>query len=381
MGVRTALFGALMTTLGLTGAPIMAQESQSIMIAAKARTIGDVSGVAQDAATVRPLRGIYVTATSMALPRFETLLKNLKAAGGNLIVFDAKDEGGIVSYPSEVALALTVKASAAGPLRDLKARVQLAHRYGIQVAGRVVCFHDPIVAQKLPSLAARSVKGGPWKELGRQSWLDPSLPACQDYNIDLAKELVKAGVDEVQFDYIRFPAMGDTQNARYAFDVSRTPKHAIITAFLKRAYETLHPLGMRVSIDVYGIMAWAMDIDVRITGQRLSDLARHTDVICPMLYPSHFNDGFAGIARPANAPYQFMFKGLTLLNERVAGTSVVVRPWMQAMPYKVSRFDARYIVEQLRAGSDARATGYMMWNAHNRYDVAFAGMRAYHAAR
>lgn len=326
-------------------------------------------------------RGIYVTATSMVLPRYADMLKALRASGGNMIVFDAKDEGGIVSWKSKVPLARAIKADAEGPIRDLKAKVDQAHAAGVSVAGRVVCFHDPILARKRPDLAAKRAGGGVWKELGRQSWLDPSLPEAQNYNLDIAREMVAAGVDEIQFDYIRFPAMGDTQNARYAFDMAKVQKHEIITGFLKRAYETLSPLGVVVSVDVYGIMAWAQPIDIRITGQLMEDMAKHTDVLCPMLYPSHFNNGFAGVRNPADQPYQFMHKGLTLLNKKVAGSGVVIRPWMQAMPYKVSSFTPRYIVEQLKAGRDCQAVGYMMWNAQNKYDTAFAGMKSFHAGR
>lgn len=323
-------------------------------------------------------RGVYLTATTMVLPRYQTHLKALKAAGGNMFVFDAKDEGGIVSWKSKVPLAKAIKADAEGPIRDLKAKVDEAHKLGVHVAGRIVCFNDPILAKKRKDLTVKRAGGGVWLENGYLNWVDPSLKENQDYIIDLAKEMAAAGVDEVQFDYIRFPAQGDTQNARYAFDMKKQQKHEIITAFTKRAYEELHPLGILVSADVYGIMAWAQPIDVRITGQLLEDMAKHVDVLCPMLYPSHFSAGFAGVANPADQPYLFMHKGLTLMNKKVAGTGVAVRPWMQAMPWKVSSFTPRYIVEQLKAGRDTKATGYCMWNAHNLYDTAYAGMKAFH---
>ena len=326
-------------------------------------------------------RGVYFTATTMVLPRYQTMMKQLKAAGGNMFVFDAKDEGGIVSWKSKVPLARAIKADADGPIRDLKAKVDEAHKLGIHVAGRIVCFNDPILAKKRKDLAVKRVGGGVWLENGYLNWVDPSLKENQDYIIDLAKEMAAAGVDEVQFDYIRFPAQGDTQNARYAFDPKKQQKHEIITAFTRRAYEELHPLGILVSADVYGIMAWAQPIDVRITGQQMEDMAKHLDVLSPMLYPSHFSKGFAGVANPADQPYMFMHKGLTLLNKKVEGTGVVIRPWMQAMPWRVSAFTPRYITEQLRAGRDTKATGYMMWNAQNRYDTAFAGMKVFHGKR
>jgi hypothetical protein len=363
------------------GAASGAVDAASISGAASG-TSGAAEGSNEDGTAKRGTpfvaRGIYMTATSVELPRFKTMIAELKAAGGNTIVFDAKDEDGVVQYRSKLPEVRQINADHDGPIRDLKAKIDYAHSQGIHVAGRVCCFHDPILAKKRPELAPHDVHGGIWKELGRQAWVDPSLPAAQDYVIAVAKELAASGVDEVQFDYIRFPAMGRTQDARYAYDAKTMEKHDVITAFLKRAYNEIHATGKMVSIDVYGIMAWAQPIDIKITGQKMEEMAKYTDVICPMDYPSHFNDGFAGIAHPANSPYLFVDKALSLLNKRVEGTGVTVRPWLQAMPYKVASFTPHYITEQLRAADKNKAVGYLMWNAQNRYDTAMAGMKAYH---
>jgi hypothetical protein len=323
-------------------------------------------------------KGMYMTATSMALPRYKTMIADLKAAGGTMILVDGKDEDGIVEWPSKVALAQQIGATKEGPLRDIKEKIAYAHSQGIKVAFRVCCFHDPILAKAHPELDPRDkVNGGVWKELGRQAWVDPSQEKAQQYIIDLAKELRGLGADEIQFDYIRFPAMGSTQNAVYAFDAKAHPKHEIITNFLKRAYNEVHPTGARVSIDVYGIMAWAQPIDIRITGQLMEEMCKYTDVMCPMVYPSHFSNGFAGIAHPADAPYAFVHNNLSRLQKIVGKSGVKVRPWLQAMPYKVSNFTPHYIVEELKAAKECNSTGWLMWNAQNKYDTAWAGVKAF----
>lgn len=326
-------------------------------------------------------KGIYMTATSVEIARWKPMLQALKAAGGNLVVFDAKDEDGIVQWHSTVPLVKAIHADKEAPIHDLKAKIKEAHDMGIQMAGRVCCFHDPILAKTHPELCPTDVHGGIWKELGNQVWVDPSKQIAQDYVIDLGKELAAMGCDEVQFDYIRFPAMGQTQNARYAFDMAKQQKHDVITAFLTRAYDAVHATGTRVSCDVYGIMAWAQPIDVRITGQLMEDMAKHTDVLCPMDYPSHFSNGFDGIAHPADQPYMFVNNALRRLNKKVAGSNVVIRPWLQGMPYKVSNFTPHYITEQLKAAEENHAQGYMMWNAQNKYDTAFAGMKIFNKGK
>ena len=103
-------------------------------------------------------KGVYFTATSVEMSsRWKPWLKALKAAGGNMVLFDAKDEDGIVQWQSKVPLSKEMGASKEGPIRDLKAKIKEAHDMGIHVAGRVCCFHDPILAKKHPELAPRVV--------------------------------------------------------------------------------------------------------------------------------------------------------------------------------------------------------------------------------
>jgi hypothetical protein len=106
-------------------------------------------------------RGIYMTASSMMLPRYQTLMKGLVASKGNMFVFDGKDEGGIVSWKSKVPLAVQVKADKEGLITDLHAKVEEAHKLGVKVAGRIVCFNDPILAKARPDLCVRRADGFP----------------------------------------------------------------------------------------------------------------------------------------------------------------------------------------------------------------------------
>lgn len=322
-------------------------------------------------------RGIYMTATSMQIDRFYTLVDGLKKAGGNTVIFDAKDEDGIVSYKSNVPLAKEIGASDHGPLRDLKKRVDYLHANGIHVAGRICLFHDPILAKKRPDLALKTKAGKPFPEKGKPAWSDPNLPVVQQYNLDLANELAAAGVDEIQFDYIRYPAQGKTREIAYGFDPATKPKHTVITGFLQKAYNELHRKGKLVSIDVYGVIAWQQNIDERITGQRVQDLAKYTDFICPMVYPSHFGAGFDKYRKPADEPYYFVSSGVSRLSKLTAGTGVSIRPWLQAFPWRVSNFGPGYVTTQIKAAHDEKAVGWMMWNAGNKYEAAYSGMKRY----
>lgn len=322
-------------------------------------------------------KGIYMTATSIQIDRFHTMTDSLVKSGGNTVVFDVKNEDGIVSYKSGVPMVKQIGADREGPIQDLKARVKQMHDKGIHVAGRIVLFKDPILAKARPDLTLKSLSTGkPWLDKGKLQWLDPNHPEVVAYNLAIAKELAEIGVDEIQFDYVRFPAESKTQDIAYSFDTTKTPKHEVITAFMKKANEELKPKGVLISIDVFGVIAWNKDIDQRITGQKVEDLAKYVDVMCPMVYPSHFGKIFDGKQNPADHPTYFVEEGVKKLYAKIDGSGAVVRPWIQGFGWRVSNFGPAYVGKQIDAAKAADGVGYMVWNASNKYEPTWKAMSA-----
>lgn len=322
-------------------------------------------------------KGIYMTATSIQIDRFHTMTDALVKSGGNTVVFDVKNEDGIVSYKSQVPMVKTIGADKEGPIRDLATRVKQMHDKGIHVAGRIVLFKDPILAKARPDLTLKSQSTGkPWLDKGKLQWLDPNHPEVIAYNLAIANELAEMGVDEIQFDYVRFPAESKTSDIAYSFDATKTPKHAVITAFMKKANEALKPKGVLISIDVFGVIAWNKDIDQRITGQKVEDLAKYVDVMCPMVYPSHFGTIFDGKKNPADHPVYFVDQGVKKLYAKIEGSGAVVRPWIQGFGWRVSNFGSGYVGKQIDAAKAANAVGYSVWNASNKYEPTWKAMSA-----
>jgi len=68
------------------------------------------------------------------------------------------------------------------------------------------------------------------------------------YLIEIAKEAVEKGFDEIQFDYIRFPNDGSKKSM--SFNTGGKEKHEIINEFLAYAREQLP--GVVLSADVFG---------------------------------------------------------------------------------------------------------------------------------
>jgi len=317
-------------------------------------------------------RGIYLTAYTAGGASGLDLIQRWKEAGGNTVVFDIKDFDGELHVPFKHAYAPPSDIT----IRNLPKFIHYVHSLGMHVIARIALFRDTHLAQTYADLAVHSRESGkPWRENGKLVWVDPSNPAVQDYNLDLARLAAGAGADEIQFDYVRFPAEGDQADAQFAFQKEHPdwPRAKIITDFVARATDTLHPLGVLVSIDVFGVMAWARPIDLAHTGQNIHDLSRHCDIISPMIYPSHFF-GFDGYGDPGDAPEHFIAESLQRFQQATEGSGVVLRPWLQAFGWHTKTYSQGYIVTQVRVAHQQGSVGYLFWNARNDYSKPFEAM-------
>lgn len=320
-------------------------------------------------------KGIYVNRFSMACRKMRRLIDELLAHGGNTVILDGKDMSGRLSYPSNVELARETGASSNPPIGNPTKLFHHLHQRGLHIGVRLVLFYDPLLAAKRPDLAVQSAStGGPWLENGKQAWVDPSHPTVQRYNLAIARELAEMGVDEIQFDYIRFPAMGNTRDATYSFDEQEISKHHVIADFLAQARRELTPYELLISVDVFGVMGWEHPEDIQATGQRIGDLAEYCDVMSPMIYPSHFYGPFHSISNPGDQPFTVIRETCRKFSALLEGKEVTLRPWIQAFPFGTSTFGEDYVFDELRALANSTAKGWLMWSAGNAYDIAWKGV-------
>ncbi len=319
------------------------------------------------------IRAIYLTGLMAGSEHGIRLIRRWREAGGNAIVFDVKDTDGLVNVPFHHDLAPGQRCA---PIRNLPKFSRFLHSLGLHAIARIALFRDEHLAQRYPELAVRSRRSQqPWRENGKLVWTDPSRPEVQDYNIALAAQVATSGVDEIQFDYVRFPAEGNQAETQFAFESThpRWQRSDVISDFLSRAYAELHPLGVLVSLDVFGVMAWQRPIDLAHTGQDIVAMTRFSDVLSPMVYPSHFF-GMDGYARPGDAPEHFIGESMERFREMTADTKVVLRPWLQAFAWRTKTYSADYIRTQIRVARDKGGIGFLFWNARNDYSKLFVAM-------
>ncbi len=311
--------------------------------------------------------GIYLTAYSAMSDQGPRLINQLKEKGGQLVVFDVKEIDGHVYFETDVPLAQSSNAQDHIQYPDLANFVKYWHEQGIYLTARIVIFKDINLTTNRPDLAIQSASGGPWATREGAVWLDPSNEETQDYILGLAEELAQSGVDEIQFDYIRFPTMGPVNETVYNFDEENIEKYEVIRNFIARVHDRLLPYESKLSLDVYGVIVWNNEYDSRSTGQKMACLGPYIDVVYPMVYPSHFGPGFAGYANPGDEPYYFVAESLRLFNKYLEGTNTEVRPWLQAFAWRVNNYGQWYVDAQVKATNDQGWKGYALWNAGNNY--------------
>jgi hypothetical protein len=296
-------------------------------------------------------RAVHIDGESM-VGEFDRFFDMAMETELNALMIDLKDEDGRVWFDTGNQTAIDV--GSVEEVFDLESTVSRAHEQELYVIGRVVLFNDPIAAVSRPDMAVWDAELETPYEARGQTFLDPTDPAARQYGLDLAVEACSMGVDEIQFDYVRFP---DARRDSAVFDGGVSPdiRTSTITSFLSQAVETLRPMGCAVAADIFGYLTTAED-DGGI-GQRWEEIAATVDVVSPMLYPSHFHPTFFGFPSdedPGGVVDQALTDGINRLPKKV-----VVRPWLQDFGY-----DPALVRDQISA-AESHGLGWMLWNAES----------------
>ena len=328
------------------------------------------------------VRGIYISGPMAGSTElFQNILDSAAGTEINTVVIDFKDAQGRITCPVDSPVASEI--GACRPyVQDMKELIASLKERGLYVIARVVAFRDPWLAEKKPEWSLHLADGSLYRDRQGMAWVDPYRKEVWDYLVEVGTEAKEAGFDEVQFDYIRFSTEGTMRDV--VFDEAVTggrSKTDVITEFVKYAYENLASQGLFVSADVFGTIIGS-DIDAQAVGQVYTEMAKHLDYICPMIYPSHYGPGNFGLEHPDTMPYETVLEALKksqMVMDQAAeadghvSSQAIVRPWLQD-------FTASYLGEgnyipygynevqrQIQAVKDAGYDEWMLWSAANRY--------------
>ncbi|MGI8774027.1 MAG: putative glycoside hydrolase [Actinomycetota bacterium] len=310
-----------------------------------------------------PMRAVHVSGYAWATPSFrKALMGMIDKRLINTIQLDLKDESGVVSYRSKIPLAK--KIGSAQGIYDLKDALRLLHKKKVRVVGRIVCFRDAILARaSWPRHKERVIQrpdGSPYANYG--GFTNFANEKVRGYNIDIAEEAARIGIDDILYDYVRRPD-GPLKNLKIP-GLKGSPERSIV-AFVRETAKRLEPHGTKLGLSVYGIAATRP----KEIAQDIPRMAKHADYISPMVYPSHWAPGEYNVGNPNSEPYKIVHRSLKDFLKQTRKTDATVIPWLQDFSLGVT-YGAKQVRAQIDATYDRGIQEWILWDPKVTYTTA-----------
>jgi hypothetical protein len=300
-----------------------------------------------------------------------------KELSANAMVIDVKDEFG------QITCDLGFEQDNFR-IRDIKQVIKTLKQNGIYPIARIVAFRDPLRAISMPKMAVKDKSGRIITDKEGMIWLNPYKKENWQYLADIAKAAVHAGFLEIQFDYVRFSAYKN-DDADYGKSPETISRTEIVCQFFDFTMKELKPLGVKVSADVFGcVIPETLGQDTIISKERLGQdyarLCEKLDVICPMIYPSHWPKDSMGIEYPDLEPYKTVYSALEKA-VKLKKSKAVTRPWLQAFTAKwLKKAHQEYCIDQInqqkQAAYNAGVTEWCLWNPRADYKAAIQSKKS-----
>lgn len=263
-------------------------------------------------------QGIYVTQwTATNEKKFKRLIERAKKVGINTFIIDYS-----------------------GYSKKYHRNIQLLDKHNIRHVARIVMFPGGANARQMKN------------------------PKVWQKKYKLVEQIAKMGADEIQLDYIRY-RVGHRPSKKNAHDV-----HKVISWYKQRVSK----LGLPLQIDVFGVAAHKPSLSI---GQDLPLFANSVDVVCPMVYPSHYDPH----PYHSRRPYETVAGSLSKLKKQFGGNPPFkVIAYIETSNYRMPMsFQSRkkYIKAQIKAAKDQGAHGWYAWSANNHYNTLFRLLENY----
>ena len=326
------------------------------------------------------VRGLYVSAHSVALKgRLDELIELAKKNNINAFVIDVKGDYGELTFPMSESINKYTKSANKNPIiKEIEPVIKKLKDNGIYTIARIVSFKDTIYAKENPDKIIVYKDGGKaFTNSDGLVWVSAYDKNLWEYNVTVAKEAAKAGFNEIQFDYVRFPASngGKLDKVLNYRNPDNMTKAEAIQKYLNYAKKELSPYNVYISADIYGQVGSSSD-DMSL-GQFWEAVSSEVDYVSPMMYPSHYGKGVYGLEIPDTNPYKTIYHSTkdSINRNNNISSPAIIRPWIQAFTATWVKghihYGSKEVKEQIKAMKDLGVDEYILWSATNRYENFF----------
>jgi len=264
-------------------------------------------------------KGIYLTQSTLEnTKQLNYLIRNAKASGINTFIIDLEI-----------------------PSKRYQQNIQLVKNSGITYVTRIEMFPN----------------GGTPDQVKSNAYVEKKYL--------LVERAVAYGADQIQLDYIRYNTKQSPspQNAKDIYKIINLYKQRLATK------------NIPLQVDVFGISAFG---ESKYIGQNIKLFSTTIDVLCPMVYPSHY----VPFAEHFRTPYETVHKSLVAIRGQFPNKQPPFKlvPYIELSNYHYQlsqrkKFD--YIYAQIQAAENAGADGWYAWSPHNYYDNLFHVLQNY----
>ncbi len=337
------------------------------------------------------VKGIYLSEGNVADPaKLNKWIQFANNTEVNAFVINVKNDSGYIVYDSQNETAKA--AGAIAPAFNVKQLVDELHANGIYAIARVVCFKDEIMGSTKPEWTLTKTDGTPYKETTYSSsttWMSIANEDAGEYIVEIAREVLDKGFDEVQFDYVRFPGNGHGIDYSNLTETREYYVHKFVT------YAAAELSGYILSADIFGITC-IESYDAGGIGQSISIFNDNIDVISPMIYPSHYansstrtmGNGIGSIIngnlyeKPDLDPYGVVYDTLAVAADKISkieGYKATMRPYLQGFTATYlptdywTEYGAEKFQDQIQAVYDAGYNSWIFWDSSPSYPESYFG--------
>lgn len=319
-------------------------------------------------------KGIYLTIYSASNSRLDYLIELSKRTSINTFVIDVKDDSGYMLFPTKASEKYSPNANKKATIKNISELMKKLKDNNIYAIARIVSFKDPTYTKHHPDRAIiYKSNGKPFSNSDGLVWASAHDRNLWEYNLEVAKEAAEVGFNEIQFDYVRFPASngGKLDKVLDYGNTKNESKPETIQNYLKYARQQLKNSNVYISADIYGLVGSVSD-DMAL-GQYWEAVSNVVDYVCPMMYPSHYANGTYGISIPDAFPYETIYRGVkdAITRNKNIQTPATIRPWIQDFTARWVKGHIKYgdkqVEEQIKALEDNGVKEFLLWNAGNTY--------------
>lgn len=265
------------------------------------------------------VKGIYITQPTLEdTKRLTYLIRNAKKSGISTFIIDLER-----------------------PSKRTQDNIALVRSHNINYVARIIIFPN----------------GGGTPELvtSERHW---------EKKYKLIKYAIGYGAKQIQLDYIRYNTKQPASSA-HAQNIFK-----IIRFYKARLAKQNIPL----QIDVFGISSFGEEKHI---GQNVKLFSQTIDVLCPMVYPSHYEP----FRIHAVTPYKTVYESLGSIKGQFSSKRLPFKiyPYIELSNYRYPLSRQKklsYIYAQIQAVEAAGADGWYAWSANNLYDNLFTVLQS-----